>query len=745
MERDPTTKRRETKGLDRGQRNEQMAARDEASLPIGFGTRPWLVQATRRKTVTFVDPSDRSVHESVIPEVEGKICLGCVLGGAWLMLLDESTGESFLLSLATSPARPKIPLPRLPPPFGNLGVCVVLESPGHPDFTVAIAYDSVDGERLLLHCCPRDQEWTRLLLASPLEIIYFHGQILNYKGKIYAFTSSTNAIVVDLVDGVVRARRMGTIGDDEKESRSFRYTPHLVESCGDLFVVLVEDIGRFNEDGVLAGILVYRLDDSDSENMSWRRVENIGDDRVFLISGGYGFSCSAMASRMQGNCVYLVWSCCDCEGFYKVCLDDMTASFHQILPQPTPRRAFWSVPAGCSIQAIEAEELASTNYLPPKKVNLQNDPDKHHEDVRAISLPPWHDLPLDLLELVASNLSLVDRLRFPAVCKSWSMVSNPIEQAKVWPWLMHCSRQDGMCKMLDPLRGKEYTLKVETFETDVMRDIFRSSKDGWLIMSRDDAKFDDINLINPFTQDIVEFMKTYDYKGISLSVAPSSPDCVLFGINNSFDGDSVGVYTLRHEGDEWIEQEYNYQVSFLVARNNPVFFNGMFYCLGRKGNLGVFDPRSGDPSTAWTVLEKPEPIHAEMEFFGYDHEGVEFCYLVELGGEMVSVFMRNTSEPPQVFKLDETKMAWTEVDDIGGAALFLDSKASYGFASPEGGHGNRIYFLRFSEDGKQPAFYDMETKIYYPSFYDLKQPLRSVWVVPNLHVDNLDLFVVPKS
>lgn len=46
---------------------------------------------------------------------------------------------------------------------------------------------------------------------------------------------------------------------------------------------------------------------------------------------------------------------------------------------------------------------------------------------------------------------------------AWSKVSNPIEQAKVWPWLMHISKQDGMCRLFDPLRGEVYIMKIDTF------------------------------------------------------------------------------------------------------------------------------------------------------------------------------------------------------------------------------------------------------------------------------------------
>lgn len=296
--------------------------------------------------------------------------------------------------------------------------------------------------------------------------------------------------------------------------------------------------------------------------------------------------------------------------------------------------------------------------------------------------------------------------------------------------------------MFDSLRGKEYTLRVEAFDTDEEQHIFRSSKDGWVVVSggfKDECIF----LINPFTGDLVEDPRmlkgSYSYHGISFSSNPTSPDCLFFGINSSHNGVYVGVYTWQHGEDHWRKQDFVYteMTPFPVASNNPVFCRGKFYCLGRRGNLGVFDigRSKDDPRSAWEILDKPKAIHAEMELLDEDHEGREFIYLVELEGERVSVFMRNAAVPPRVFKLDETKMAWIEVEDIGGAALFLDRRASYAVASPEGGHGNRIFFPMYSEDGRQAAFYDMETKMYCPSFYGLKQPLKCVWIVPSLDAD----------
>ncbi|KAM0929762.1 hypothetical protein ACQ4PT_001385 [Festuca glaucescens] len=716
----------------------------ESSLPSGFGTRPWLVQVTRRERQTFVDSSDGSSHATVVPEVQGKTCLGCIHNGDWLLMLDESTFECFLLHLSDNddPSK-KIPLPPLDETLEWIDTCALLgASPADPDCTVVVAIAREVGdtvEMFLLHCRPGDGHWTRL--DSP--DLSFPNLMISHRAEIYYFGASETLLVIGGDgDGTVRARPIGTLGGTKEhlDREAMYYVVessgdlfvlvtekeamyYVVESSGDLFVVVTEKFGIFLDDSTVTSIAVYRVD---LESMMWRRVHNIGHDRAFLVSGHYGFSVP-LAPRAgglvpQGNCVYLVLSSCDCERLYKFCLNDMIMSFCQILPQPTKpwRRAFWAVPPSPAV--VKETELFYSDPLAATSCNTR----------------PWHDLPLELLELVVSKLSMVDRLRFPVVCKSWNMVSNPVEQAKVWPWLMHYSGRDGVCKLFDPLRCLEYTISVETFLTSEIegehdRHIFRSSKDGWVAVSTA-VEIDDIYIINPFTGDIVEVAmleRKYHFMGMSWSsIDPTSPDCVFFGVDSSHDGKAVGVLTCRHNENDWTEQhlEYYEGAPFPVAYANPVFFHDKFYCLSRMGNLGTLDPTSD----TWTILEKPKPIHMEMKFFGDDHEGREFCYLVEVGGELVCVFVRNANEPPRVFKLNEEEMAWMEVQDIGGSTLFLDFRASYSMVSPEAGHGNKIYFPRYSEDGKQMAFYDMEAKVYQPSFYGLKQPLHCVWVVPNL-------------
>ncbi|CAL4999115.1 unnamed protein product [Urochloa decumbens] len=698
-----------------------MESGNTSPWPSGFGTRPWLIQAhgTRRKTQTFVDMLDRSLHDVTIPEMQGKICLGCVRDGSWLLMLDEATHDCFLLSITNRPT--KIPLPPLRLTSEYKGTCRVLGYSPH-DFTVVIASNPESEQNFLLHCRPGDEKWTDLLVDN--DDIEIDSDIVAYEGKLYASTvAGDGLVVIDVIDG--KQVKMQLLYTEQEEELHGSYVSYLVASCGGIFTVRTDFFGN-PCNGVVTRIVVYRLD---FEDWVWRRAESIGSDRAFLVSGDYGHSCSATEAQLQGNCVYLVWSSCDCERIYKYCLDDKTISFNQILPEPTAPtcRAYWVVPTLIRATGFKEQTLLNT---PVSNQDLYSSQEEQQANYSAT----WHDLPTELLELVASKLSLVDRLRFPAVCKSWSKVSYPIEEAKVWPWLMHLSKHDGTCKMFDPLRAKEYTLQVEAFKTCRDQHVFRSSKDGWVVASAD-LDNEDILIINPFTQDTVDLPildRSYHFQGVTLSSAPTLPDCMAFGVCSSHNGKYVTVETWQSGEDAWSKLRLDLlEETFHVASNNPIYFRGEFYCLGGQGILAVFN----QSNNTWRVLDKPEPIYAELNVFDDDHEGAKFCYLVELAGDLISVFMCNADEPPRVFKLDQMKMAWTEVEDIGGAALFLDRRASYCVVSPGAGNGNKIFFPRYSEDGKNASFYDMETKMYHPTFYGLKEPLNCVWVVPNLKLD----------
>uniref|UniRef100_A0A0D9X8G9 KIB1-4 beta-propeller domain-containing protein n=1 Tax=Leersia perrieri TaxID=77586 RepID=A0A0D9X8G9_9ORYZ len=669
------------------------------------------------------------LHVRDVPVLEGKLCLGCVHDGDCLLMVDEITNECFLFCLSNSS---KISLPPLREPLEDIGACVVLgSSPVNQECTVVISSLPEPEESFLLHCHPGDEEWTKLIAQDHSHML--SGSLVNCAGQLYSFSTHGRLVTVDVIDGVVQPQE--NIGWER--SCDSPYETYLIESVGDLFLVAASAYGC-PYDWPLVGV----------------SVEAIGEDRAFLIAGRYGFSYTAVEGLVQGNCIYIVWGGYDCERLYKFCLDDMTISFQSILPHPTKDlpRGFWSVPA--EIQTTEFKDSAPSIRYDTEVIVVNNF--NEDEDQHATTVAPWQDLPTEML-------------------RRWRSISNPVAQAKVWPWLMHCGRQDGTLKMFDPLQGIGYTMKVGPFNAH-KRQTFRFSKDGWVIVSHGDKK---VFVINPFTEEIVKLPKLpwrYLDNGISFSTMPTSPYCIFLGVGGSPRGDGIRVSTCRpnnkeseekeaeaeeedeseeenvsedeeeddesdeseyEEDDESEESEYEDEEDgnwidhffdtddelFPVAHNNPVYFREEFYFLGQRGNLSVFNPGNNE----WRILKKPEPIHANLT--PYD-EGSEACYLVELRGELIAVFHRNANEPPRVLKLNESTMAWVDIEDIGGGTLFLDYRASMAVPSPEAGHGNRIYFPRFSEDGKQAIFYDLEAKKYIPTFCGAKEPMNCVpWLV----------------
>ena len=81
---------------------------------------------------------------------------------------------------------------------------------------------------------------------------------------------------------------------------------YLVESCGDLFMVVVVFLGHNVHK--IDKVDVYKMDFSRPE---WCKVDRIGD-RVFLLGGdsigasNFGASCSASEHGLSSNCIYFL-------------------------------------------------------------------------------------------------------------------------------------------------------------------------------------------------------------------------------------------------------------------------------------------------------------------------------------------------------------------------------------------------------------------------------------------------------
>ncbi|KAJ4788974.1 F-box protein family-like [Rhynchospora pubera] len=338
----------------------------------------------------------------------------------------------------------------------------------------------------------------------------------------------------------------------------------------------------------------------------------------------------------------------------------------------------------------------------------------------------WDELPIELVELLFPRLSLVDCLRLPSVCKGWSKTSSFFWKGRVCPWLMHLPNlKYRSCKFFDPC--KEYTQKSNAVLGAHDHLSLHFSKDGWVVITEGKKS---VFLLNPFTSQVINLpllpSKDYFFDGISFTSVPTSPDFVVYGFFFQICGEFVEISSWRPGEEEWSVLQFWQSIPFFPSSNNPVLLRGEFYCLGRKGELGVFNPEL----ETWNVLCKLEPIHLTVP-----HYGNECCHLLELDGDLISVFRTDDIRTSiRAFKLDQLEMVWKKLEHLGGMTFFVDRRNSIAITSPEKNYANRIYVPWF-EDGmnsNKGIFYCMEDNKYHPSMHRVDGPVTCVWMVPNL-------------
>ncbi|KAG5537414.1 hypothetical protein RHGRI_024743 [Rhododendron griersonianum] len=170
---------------------------------------------------------------------------------------------------------------------------------------------------------------------------------------------------------------------------------------------------------------------------------------------------------------------------------------------------------------------------------LQQNPPELEEAAMDELIRDWTALPTEILSFISSRLFLGDLIkRFRCVCKTWKLVPSlpvpcptqcPIPQSQ---WLM---LYRGLKKMelnfFNPLYKDTYRMDIP----ELSGALLRCSKDGWLLMSRGKHS---VFFFNPFTKakiDLPDLPHHYNFDAISFSCAPTSLECMVFGIYAFFD------------------------------------------------------------------------------------------------------------------------------------------------------------------------------------------------------------------
>ncbi|GJN00915.1 hypothetical protein PR202_ga18142 [Eleusine coracana subsp. coracana] len=160
---------------------------------------------------------------------------------------------------------------------------------------------------------------------------------------------------------------------------------------------------------------------------------------------------------------------------------------------------------------------------------------------------------------------------------------------------------------------------------------------------------------------------------------------------------------LWRAGDEdWTARRFELEPDskFRLTYNNPVFFEGEFYCLGDLGNLAVFSPSDME----FRVLDKLESIYDDDDCrVGYNR-----CHLVEFRGELIAVFVPQHEIPIEMFKLDRSQMAWTKLERLDDATMFVHNQARRQSQCSSGSAATKVLVAARSFDEPLSACYFCE-------------------------------------
>ncbi|KAL5718601.1 hypothetical protein ACHQM5_011485 [Ranunculus cassubicifolius] len=483
---------------------------------------------------------------------------------------------------------------------------------------------------------------------------------------------------------------------------STSYTSYFLESCGEFFLACMLCLG-FSD--IVRSFRVFKLDWS---KMIWEKVESLGN-RVFLL-GRHSDSVSLAPSEFgaKGNCIYFFAR--RSPEFYVFDMDNGTVTVTQ--PCPTKFRQwegpFWVVP-NCNgknllnkgvVEVTEEIQVTSSNLLP------------------------------ELLEMIFRFVHLDGIIRFRLAIKPFISANKPIgsfppqalSNTQHVPWLISFPyNKINVCHFYHPIYTDVYTMNLPQLKGAIVR----HAKFGWLLMSV--GRYS-LFFFNPYTTEIIKLPECSVCPGfvnISFSSSPTSSDYVVFGLMSSSD-DFVLMSAYHKVQDRWSTHFLRDRpYTFVPSDCNPIFHNGVFYCLSKDGKLGIFNPNVIDEDDMWRVYTDLSVHDVRVTSPDLILEVSTRSFIMECDGEIFSVFVGFVGSPVRVYKFDESKkkMKWLKVESLGERLMFLSHTTSLLMPAVLKGTENRIYFPRFK--GTFSVFYSLTSGNYH-SFRE--QEPRPKWI-----------------
>ncbi|KAL3511945.1 hypothetical protein ACH5RR_024662 [Cinchona calisaya] len=230
---------------------------------------------------------------------------------------------------------------KLPPWIGyySMDSCNLSRPPNHPK-CIIVAF-SQKPEPCIRFCRPggRDNKWNdQKLLVRPDTGSSLYEFPVAYKGNLYCFPKLSDELMIIDFDGSkidIRPVDVENVPREALVPETVRIKTYLVESDSELFRLKINYVGLTDKLSVRY-IDVFRLD---MEDLSWTRVESLGDRAFFLDTNGYTTSCSSCfaaedseSGGMKGNCIYLLEP--EDKHLYRFDLEDTSL----VITLPLPKR-----------------------------------------------------------------------------------------------------------------------------------------------------------------------------------------------------------------------------------------------------------------------------------------------------------------------------------------------------------------------------------------------------------------------
>ncbi|KAK9699703.1 hypothetical protein RND81_08G190400 [Saponaria officinalis] len=440
-----------------------------------------------------------------------------------------------------------------------------------------------------------------------------------------------------------------------------------------------DDMGNYD----IFKAFIWRLDMS---AMSWIQVESLGD-RAFLLSYRGSTWCYGGVSGavVEKNTIYLVADRYHTLHSYRLRDDNCTflsphPSFHWSGNAPT-----WFIPPDCIRTIDRFSSIQEENMEIREKV-------KNDEMNMRLSNNLLTEL---LMDIMSDHLHLLDHLNLCVACQNFDPKMNWAKWRRdcSFPLFASLKNKNDLCELWDPCENI-----VHSFNTPHLVDHLTTIEfcnNGWLLLRVEGYS---LQYLNPFTKEKGTYPSSHLIPGnasYAFSTCPTSSDCVTVAITGY---NEVIISCFEAANNEWEYHSFGYNpdedVEFRANYNSsPKYYDGAFYFLDVKGNLGIFEKVEGE--WCWDVYSCP--------LIEYERLTLYSCYLVELDGQLTCVYIHHLGRKVQLFKLDVWELRWDKLEHV----LFLSSASSFSSFEKDISKRNRIYLSRFV--GDKIIYYSLDT------------------------------------